>query len=61
MLGGTAYDGFSGETWWYTFVQSSDVPARLWQTLALTVMCLLVAATLYAAAVALRASSPTCP
>jgi hypothetical protein len=50
MLGGTAYDGFSGETWWYTFVQSSDVPARLWETLALTVMCLLVAATLYAAA-----------
>jgi hypothetical protein len=50
MLGGTAYDGFSSETWWYTFVQSSDLPARLWQTLALTVLCLLVAATLYAAA-----------
>jgi hypothetical protein len=50
MLGSTAYDGFSGETWWYTFVQSSDIPGRLWQTLALTVMCLLVASTLYAAA-----------
>ncbi|MDF2146391.1 hypothetical protein [Knoellia sp. p5-6-4] len=50
MLGGTAYDGFSSETWWYTFVQSSDLPGRLWQTLALVVLCLLVAGMLWAAA-----------
>lgn len=51
MLGGTAYDGFSGETWWYTFVQSSSLPSRLWETLALLAICLIVAASLYAAAV----------
>jgi hypothetical protein len=50
MLGSTAYDGFSGEAWWYTFVQSSDVPARLWETLALLGLCLVVAASLSAAA-----------
>jgi hypothetical protein len=50
MLGGTAYDGFSGETWWYTFVQSSSLPSRLWETLALLAMCLIVAGSLYAAA-----------
>ena len=55
MLGGTAYDGFSGETWWYTFVQSSAVPARLWETAALLAICLVVAGSLYAAA-ALSAS-----
>jgi hypothetical protein len=50
MLGSTAYDGFSGETWWYTFVQSSSLPAELWQTAALLTMCLIVAGSLYAAA-----------
>lgn len=55
MLGGTAYDGFSGETWWYTFVQSSALPARLWETAALLAICLVVAVSLYAAA-ALSAS-----
>ena len=55
MLGGTAYDGFSGETWWYTFVQSSALPARLWETAALLAICLVVAGSLYAAA-ALSAS-----
>jgi hypothetical protein len=50
MLGGTAYDGFSSETWWYTFVQSSPLPGRLWQTAALLAMCLIVALSLYAAA-----------
>lgn len=55
MLGGTAYDGFSGETWWYTFVQSSALPARLWETAALLTICLVVAGSLYAAA-ALSAS-----
>lgn len=55
MLGGTAYDGFSGETWWYTFVQSSALPARLWETATLLAICLVVAGSLYAAA-ALSAS-----
>lgn len=55
MLGGTAYDGFSGETWWYTFVQSSALPGRLWETAALLAICLVVAGSLYAAA-ALSAS-----
>ncbi|SES43971.1 hypothetical protein SAMN05216199_3678 [Pedococcus cremeus] len=49
MLGGTAYDGFSGETWWYSFTQSSDVP-RVWETLALVALCLLVPAMLWVAA-----------
>jgi len=55
MLGGTAYDGFSGETWWYSFVQSSALPARPWETAALLTICLVVAGSLYAAA-ALSAS-----
>jgi hypothetical protein len=51
MLGSTAYDGFSGETRWYTFVQSSSVPARVWETAALVAFCCVVAGSLYAAAV----------
>nr|WP_238338393.1 hypothetical protein [Pedococcus badiiscoriae] len=51
MLGTTAYDGFSGETRWYTFVQSSSIPARLWETGALVTFSVVVAASLYAAAV----------
>jgi hypothetical protein len=50
MLGTTAYDGFSGETRWYSFVQSSTIPARVWDTVALVGFCLVVAGTLYAAA-----------
>jgi hypothetical protein len=50
MLGSTAYDGFSGETRWYSFVQSAPVSPRLWQTAALLGMCLVVAGSLYAAA-----------
>lgn len=50
MLGSTAYDGFSSETWWFTFVQSSDLPAQLWETLALLAMCLIVAGSLAVAA-----------
>jgi hypothetical protein len=50
MLGSTAYDGFSAETWWYTFVQSSSLPGELWQTAALLALCLVVAGSLYAAA-----------
>ena len=51
MLGTTAYDGFSGETRWYSFVQSSSLPARVWETAALVTFSLVVAASLYAAAV----------
>ncbi len=51
MLGTTAYDGFSGETRWYSFVQSSSIPARVWETAALVSFTLIVAASLYAAAV----------
>jgi len=51
MLGSTAYDGFSGETRWYSFVQSSSLPPRLWETAALVTFCAVVAASLYAAAV----------
>jgi hypothetical protein len=51
MLGSTAYDGFSGETRWYTFTQSSAIPARVWGTAALVGFCLVVAGSLYAAAV----------
>jgi hypothetical protein len=51
MLGTTAYDGFSGETRWYSFVQSSSLPARLWETGALVTFSLIVAASLYAAAI----------
>ena len=50
MLGSTAYDGFSGETRWYSFVQSSDVPAEVWGTAALVAFSLVVAGSLYAAA-----------
>jgi hypothetical protein len=49
MLGSTAYDGFSGESRWYAFVQSTAVP-RLWQTAALVGVCLVVAASLALAA-----------
>jgi hypothetical protein len=51
MLGTTAYDGFSGETRWYTFVQSSSIPARLWESLALVGFPAVVAGSLAAAAV----------
>jgi hypothetical protein len=51
MLGTTAYDGFSGETRWYTFVQSSSLPARWWETGALVAFPLVVAGSLCAAAV----------
>jgi hypothetical protein len=49
MLGSTAYDGFSGETRWYSFVQARSVP-RLWETGALLGLCLLVAGSLGLAA-----------
>jgi hypothetical protein len=51
MLGTTAYDGFSGETRWYSFVQSSSLPAAVWETAALVTFCLVVAGSLALAAV----------
>ena len=55
MLGSTAYDGFSSESRWYTFVQSSDLPAELLTTAGLLGMCLVVALSLaLAAAVSAR-------
>ena len=50
MLGGTAYDGFSSEPRWYTWVQSSTLPAPLLATGGLLLMCLAVAGLLEAAA-----------
>ena len=49
-LGGTAYDGFSSEPRWYTFVQSSDLPSELLMTAGLLGMCLVVALSLHLAA-----------
>ena len=50
MLGGTAYDGFSSEPRWYTWVQSSALPAPLLQTGGLLLMSVVVALLLWAAA-----------
>ncbi len=50
MLGSTAYDGFSSEPLWYTFVQSSDLPSELLSTAGLLGMCLVVALSLHLAA-----------
>jgi hypothetical protein len=50
MLGSTAYDGFSSEPRWYTFVQSSDLPSELLMTAGLLGMCLVVALSLHLAA-----------
>jgi hypothetical protein len=52
MLGGTAYDGFSSEPRWYTWVQSSSVPSGLLQTGGLLLMSVVVAALLQVAALA---------
>ena len=50
MLGGTAYDGFSSEPRWYTYVQSSELPSELLMTAGLLGMCLVVALSLLLAA-----------
>ena len=50
MLGSTAYDGFSSEPRWYTFVQSSELPSELLMTAGLLGMCLVVALSLHLAA-----------
>lgn len=49
MLGGTAYDGFSSEPRWYTFVQSSALPSELLMTAGLLGMCLIVALSMHLA------------
>ncbi|WP_082553119.1 hypothetical protein [Phycicoccus sp. Root101] len=49
LLGGTAYDGFSGLTAWFSWTQSSASPVAA-QTLGLLGFCVLVAGTLAAAA-----------
>ena len=45
MLGGTAYDGFSSEPRWYTWVQSSPLPSGCWRPAACSLMCVVVAAS----------------
>jgi len=50
MLGGTAYDGFSSEPRWFTFVQESELPSELLLTAGLLGMCLVVALSLHLAA-----------
>lgn len=49
LLGGTAYDGFSGEARWYSFVQAQAVP-EAWMTLGLLGAVAFVAGTLGLAA-----------
>jgi hypothetical protein len=51
MLGGTAYDGFSGLSRWYTFAQTSRWPMAT-QTAGLLGFCTLVAGSLWLAAAA---------
>jgi hypothetical protein len=50
MLGSTAYDGFSSEPQWFTFVQSSALPSELLMTAGLLGMCVVVALSLHLAA-----------
>lgn len=55
MLGSTAYDGFSADLGWATFVQSSGISPMLLRTLTLLAFFAAVAATLWlAAAVSMR-------
>jgi hypothetical protein len=49
MLGGTAYDGFSANLSWATFVQSSPVPSALLRTATLLAFFGLVAVTIWMA------------
>ena len=57
MLGGTAYDGFSANLSWATFVQTSPVPSSLLKTVTLLAFFGLVAVTLWmASAVSVRLS-----
>lgn len=45
LLGGTAFDGFTGSSWWVRAVQSSDLARPVWGTAGLLLAVLLVAAT----------------
>jgi hypothetical protein len=55
MLGGTAYDGFSANLSWATFVQTSSVPSSLLKTATLLAFFAVVAATIWlASAVSVR-------
>ena len=55
MLGGTAYDGFSANLAWATFVQTSAVPSSLLRTATLLGFFALVAGTIWlASAVSVR-------
>jgi hypothetical protein len=45
LLGGTAYDSFSNTSRWIETVQTSDLPAELWQTSGLLAMVALVGAS----------------
>jgi hypothetical protein len=55
MLGGTAYDGFSANLSWATFVQTSSVPSSLLKTATLLAFFAIVAGTLWiASAVSVR-------
>lgn len=45
LLGGTAFDGFTGTSWWVRAVQSSDLPRPVWGTLGLLAMLTLVSMT----------------
>lgn len=45
LLGGTAFDGSTGTSWWVRTVQSSDVPRVAWATVGQLAMVALVAAT----------------
>ncbi|GGM91490.1 hypothetical protein GCM10009721_16380 [Terrabacter tumescens] len=51
MLGGTAYDGFSANLSWATFVQTSPVPSSLLRTATLLAFFGLVATTIWLASV----------
>jgi hypothetical protein len=50
MLGSTAYDGFSANLSWATFVQTSSLPPGLLKTATFVAFCALVAVTLWLAA-----------
>lgn len=45
LLGGTAFDGFTGTSWWVRTTQTSGLPSVFWGTLGLTAMIALVATT----------------
>lgn len=45
LLGGTAFDGFTGTSWWVRTVQSSDLPRVLWSTSGQLAMVALVGLT----------------